>query len=135
MTIVSTTDWQRLVNECGADLVHWHPRWRELDWSAMLDQPGWYLLTDGAGSWCLLEPVAGSTMGHLIIAADQRGAAGLRIAQQMLAWIAERGINEMVATPNGRKTRLFLRWLGFEDEGAMMRLACTKYLHGHSARL
>lgn len=122
MSIVSTTDWQRLVNECAEELGHWHPQWRELDWSSMLDQPGWHLLTDGAGSWCLLEPVAGATMGHLYIAPDHRGAAGLGIAREMLAWIAAEDINEIVATPATRQTKLFLRWLGFEDEGTIMRL-------------
>ena len=134
MTIVSTTDWQGLVSECGGDLAQWHPQWGDLDWCVMLDQPGWHLLTDGARSWCLLEPVAGTTMGHLIIAADQRGAAGLQIARAMLAWIAAAGINKLVATPNSRATRLFLRWLGFSDRGSMMWLDVAKYRHGRTTR-
>lgn len=122
MSIVGTTDWQRLLNECADELGHWHPQWRDLDWQAMLAQPGWHLLTDLAGSWCLLEPVAGATMGHLCISTEHRGAAGLQIAREMLAWIVAEGINEIVATPDSRKTRLFLRWLGFEDAGDVMRL-------------
>ncbi|WP_143090126.1 hypothetical protein [Sphingomonas rubra] len=125
MAIVSTTDWQRLVIECADELDQWHPQWRELDWQAMLDQPGWHLLTDGAGSWCLLEPVNGSTMGHIFIHGHSRGRAGSEIARAMLGWIASAGIASIVATPNAPKTRLFLRWLGFRTDDvdpSLMRL-------------
>lgn len=126
--IVRTTDWRRLVSECQAiDLDCWSQEWRDIDWSATLAQDDWHLITDEAGSWCLLQPVKGSAThleAHLIIAADRRGRAGLSVAQAMLDWIAGNlPIVAIYASTTHRKATLFLRWLGFElCEGQRHRL-------------
>lgn len=118
-------DWQQMVRECHPDdLHHWHARWRDIDWSATLAQPHWHLITDGQGSWCLIEPVNGSAQhreGHLIIAPHRRGKAGLVIARDMLVWIEAHGIASLIANAHDRATALFLRWLGFgATEGKTM---------------
>jgi hypothetical protein len=123
--IIETRDWRRFVSECHPDdLDTLHPDWRAFDWDAMLALPGWHMITDGQGSWCVLEPVNGSPHhfeGHLIIAANMRGKAGLSVAQTMLDWMTDNlPIATLYACAGSKKVALFLRWLGFD------------YLDGHT---
>lgn len=115
--IALTLDHQRLVSECADDLDAWHPAWRDIDWPATLAQRGYVLLTDNDGSWSLLEPIPADDrcyLGHIIIAPDRRGKAGIEIARAMLTWIdASLTPAVLIATPRDRRTRIFLSRIGF----------------------
>lgn len=117
MTMIHHTyDVDRMLRECADDdLRTWHPCYDELDWLAMISQPGWHLITDGQSSYCLIEPLWSEHLAHLIVAPDKRGKTGWQIARAMLEWIEAQGITSLIATVEERKTRLFLRRLGFDQ--------------------
>jgi hypothetical protein len=126
--MITTGDWRQMIRQCYPDdLQRWHPDWQAIDWTVTLAQPHWHLITDGHGSWCLLEPINGSAEhreGHLIIAPNNRGRIGLTIARDMLAWIGAHGVQSLAAKPHDRACALFLRWLGFrptEDQSDFLR--------------
>lgn len=107
------------------DLSKWHDDIGTIDWDQTLAQPNWHLITDGDHSFCLIEPRwlpwssenENHFEAHLIIAPWNRGAEGLEIARDMLDWIdTQTNCAILYAKTTERKTRLFLRWLGFRPD-------------------
>lgn len=93
----------------------------EVDWPETIKLPRTYLITDGEGSYCFIQPQTEKTIeGHIYLDPANRGAKGKPIIADMLAWIdqnVEHGL--LFAKTYERSTKLFLRRIGFTEMQSM----------------